>query len=202
VFPLSVPDWAPQIENMKLAKPLTSVHGGAPVTETAAAITWIAMPGKALAPGKSADVAVALGPLPLVSQMRFVVEPTYADGKPGPALPAATLTLTPAVDGQQAPGHATTHGGAATGSDPDAARYAELVAQAEQGGGFWSVAGWIVAALAAAAAVVAVLRGRRRGDPEPATDSDSAEPEAGEPEAGEPVGAGAKVTSWSYRDGP
>ena len=202
VFPLSVPDWAPQIENMKLAKPLTSVHGGAPVTETAAAITWIAMPGKALAPGKSADVAVALGPLPMVSQMRFVVEPTYADGKPGPALPAATLTLTPAAEGQQAPAHAgTSHGGGATGADPDEARYAELVAQAEQGGSFWSVAGWIVAALAGAAAVVAVLRGRRRGEPEPEADPDD-EPDSTEPEAGEPVGAGAKVTSWSYRDGP
>jgi hypothetical protein len=196
VFPLSVPDWAPQIENMKLAKPLTSIHGGTPVTETAAAISWIAVRGRNLAPGKTAELSVALGPLPMVSQMRFTLEPTYADGKAGPALPAAMLTLTPA-DGQQAPGHTSGHAG--TGSATEDQQFAELVGQAEDdGGGFWSAAGWIVAALVGAAAVVALMRGRRRGAELPETPAAEPEPE----DAGEPVAAGAKVSAWSYRGGP
>lgn len=198
VFPLSVPDWAPQIENMKLTKPLTSIHGGTPVTETAAAITWIAAGGRNLAPGKSTELSVALGPLPMVSQMRFTLEPTYAGGKPGPALPAATLTLTPS-DGQQAPGHTSGHGG--TGPATEDEQFAELVGQAQAedgGGGFWSAAGWIVAALAGAAAVVALIRGRRRG----AGPAEAPAAETEPADAGEPVGAGAKVGAWSYRDGP
>jgi uncharacterized protein YcnI len=43
VFPLSVDNWAPQITPLKLSTPLTSIHAGTPVTETAAAITWIAV---------------------------------------------------------------------------------------------------------------------------------------------------------------
>ena len=37
VFPLSVDNWAPQITPLKLSTPLTSIHAGTPVTETAAA---------------------------------------------------------------------------------------------------------------------------------------------------------------------
>ena len=61
VYPLSVDDWAPQITNRKLDTPLTSIHAGRRSPRPPRTITWIAMPGKALAPGKSADLAVALG---------------------------------------------------------------------------------------------------------------------------------------------
>jgi len=206
VFPLSVDDWAPQIVNRKLATPLTSIHGGTPVTETAASITWIAVNGP-LQPGKSADLAVALGPLPTADRMIFTVIPTYADGTVGPAMPPAALTLTPAPAGQQPGGH-TGHGdetGSGTsgsgddGSGDDAA-FAAVVAQAEEGPGFWSIAGWVVAAVAVAGAVVVMLRGRRRvedaGDDEAATDGEADE------DGEEPVAAGAKITAWSYRDGP
>lgn len=201
VFPLSVDDWAPLIENRKLATPLTSIHGGTPVTETAASITWVAVRGKSIAPGSSADLPVALGPLPQVSRMSFPVRPTYADGRPGPDLPPATLTLTPAVPGRQAPGHAGHGGPAAAEPAGDDAAFAALVAQADQGPGFWSIAGWVLAALAGAAAVVALLRGRRRSDAEtgPETDAEPA-PAAGTDEK-EPVGAGAKASAWRYRDG-
>lgn len=200
VFPLSVDNWAPQITPLKLSTPLTSIHAGTPVTETAAAITWIAVPGKALAPGGSADLAVALGPLPLTSTMTFHLEPTYAAGS-GPALPPAVLTLTEAAPGQ-ATGH-TGHDGTATepAAGSDDAVFAAVVAQAEQGPGFWSIAGWIVAALAVAGAVLAVLRGRRRetgsgDDDEPDEDGTGDDEATGE--GNEPVTAGARASSWRY----
>jgi hypothetical protein len=199
VFPLSVDNWAPLITNRKLATPLTSIHGGTPVTETAASITWIAVKGKAIAPGQSADLAVALGPLPTTSQIRFTVEPTYADGKTGPAMPPAMLTLTPAAAGQEATGHSGHSGTGSTSGDSSAddAAFAAVVSQAEQGPGFWTIAGWVVAALAVAGAVVMMLRGRRRSAP-----SDTAD-EPDEPaDDQEPVAAGTRVTAWSYKDGP
>jgi hypothetical protein len=192
VFPLSVDDWAPQIEMTKLDTPLTSIHGGDPVTQTAASITWIAVNGP-LAPGRSADLAVALGPLPTTSSMTFTVVPTYSSGKVGPAMPPATLRLTPAQPGQAAPGH-----GGHAGTTADDATFAAVVAQADGGPGFWSIAGWVVAGLALAGAALLLLRGRRvAGDEEPADDpADGAEP------AKEPVSAGARITNGSYRDGP
>lgn len=200
VFPLSVDDWAPRITQMKLATPLTSAHNGTPVTETAGSITWIAMPGKALTPGASTELTVALGPLPATNSMTFAFEPTYADGKPGPALPPASLSLTPAGAGRQ-PGH-TGHGGTGQqGAEPDAATLAAIADAADDGAGFWSIAGWVVAGLALAAAAVLLIRGRRPAE----VAEESVEESVEEPveEANEPVAAGApRVTSWSYRDAP
>jgi hypothetical protein len=199
VFPLSVDDWAPQITPLKLTTPLRSIHAGTPVTETAAAITWIAVKGKALAPGGSADLAVALGPLPMTSRMTFELKPTYAGGS-GPALPPAVLTLTEAAPGA-ATGHSTTHGGTAgePATSADDAAFAAVVAQAEQGPGFFSIAGWIVAALAIAGAAVTMLRGRHRaaegGDEEP--DDETGDDEASGDDQ-EPVTAGAKASNWRY----
>src|SRR4051794_11009839 len=87
VYPLSVPDWAPDITQQKLATPLDTIHGGTPVTEVTKDITWIAMPGKGIAPGASADLSVSLGPLPTLSQMHFDVTPAYADGHAGRPIP-------------------------------------------------------------------------------------------------------------------
>jgi hypothetical protein len=73
-----------------------------------------------------------------------------------------------------------------------------VVEQGDGGPGFWSIAGWVVAALAVAGAGVAVLRGRHR-----ATEAPDEEPEdeaGGDDEPGgekEPVGAGGKST-WRY----
>ncbi|GAB1641005.1 DUF1775 domain-containing protein [Krasilnikovia sp. MM14-A1259] len=259
VYPLSVDDWAPRIDPRHLDTPLETIHGGTPVDETAAAITWIAAGGKSIAPGKSADLPVALGPLPTLSSMRFTVQATYADGSQVPAMSAA-LTLTPAAPGQAPAAHAG-HGGTTqdgTGQDSpggssaaEDAEFAKIVSEADQGPGFWSVAGWVVAVLAAAGAVLALRRSRRRSAGEDAVDErpagDTAAPKAKTPkaktskadgpmadapekdgpaddasgaEAGdapdgteadgkkpadEPVGAGAsraRVTGWSYRDGP
>ncbi|WP_052359461.1 DUF1775 domain-containing protein [Actinoplanes friuliensis] len=196
VYPLSVDNWAPQIVQRDLDKPLTSIHGGQPVTETASAIVWIAMPGKSLAPGKSADLAVALGPLPVeTTQMSFAVEPTYADPAKGAAMPPAQLALTPAVPGQEGAAHGGHSGTGTSGtSDADAALFAALLDE-NDGPGFWTIAGWVVAALAAAAGVIAVLRSRRRNEPAASDDSSEDPPK-------ELVGAAPRVTSWSYKDGP
>ncbi|WP_158277687.1 DUF1775 domain-containing protein [Pseudosporangium ferrugineum] len=223
VYPLSVPDWAPQIEHRKLDKPLDSIHGGGTqVTETAASITWIAMPGKTLPPGRSADLTVALGPLPTTgSHMSFTVQPTYADPAKGAPMPPVVLNLTPAAPGQAAAGHGG-HGGTAagdtTGSDADAATFAAMADAADDGPGFWTIAGWVVAALAAAGGAVAVLRSRRRTETSPAAPAgESAAPtgETAAPAGGTAAPAGEaaaerelvpagkpRVTAWRYKDGP
>lgn len=199
VYPLSVDDWAPQITNRTLDKPLTSIHGGTPVTQTASDITWTAMPGKALPPGKSADLVVAMGPMPASARMSFTVQPTYADPAKGAPMPPAVMTLTPAAPGQETathPEHAgTADGGTGGTDDTDAATFAALL-EADDGPGFWTIAGWVVAALAAAVGALAVLRARRR----PA----ATEPAAAAAEEKELVGAAKapRITSWSYRDGP
>jgi hypothetical protein len=193
-YPLSVDDWAPMITHRPLATPLDGVHGEA-ITETAADITWTAMPGKALAPGKSAELPVAMGPMPASAQMSFTVQPTYADPAKGAPLPPAVLTLTPAAPGQGAATHGGGHAGS-TGSgtsDADAATFQALIDAADDGPGFWTIAGWVVAALAAAAGAIAVLRARRR--PAPA----AAEPEA-EQQDKELVGTAPKASNWRYQE--
>jgi hypothetical protein len=205
VYPLSVDDWAPLITNRKLQTPLATIHGGTPATETAADITWIAMPGKSLAPGKSADLSVAVGPLPTLSQMQFTIQATYANGTAGAAMPPVTLSLTPATAEQQAAAHAGHDAGTGTTADTSSAddsAFAAVVA-ADQGPSLWSIAGWVFAALAGAGAIVAVLRGRRRS-----AGAEEAEPTTEKPEQDEtkePVGAGAgkiRLSSWRYQDGP
>jgi hypothetical protein len=207
VYPLSVDDWAPQITNRKLQTPLATIHGGTPATETAADITWIAMPGKSLAPGKSADLSVAVGPLPTLSQMQFTIQATYANGSAGAAMPPVSLALTPATAEDQAAAHAG-HAGAATtapgsgSSAADDSAFAAVVA-ANQGPSLWSIAGWVIAGLAGVGAIVMAFRRRKGEETEaPGDPAESADPaESDEPK--ETVGAGAaKVTSWSYRDRP
>ena len=96
VYPLSVDDWAPKIQMRKVAEPLKTIHG-TETTEVTDSITWLAVAGHQLAPGRSADLPVALGPLPTLSSMQFTLSATYANGSPAPAMPPVTLTLTPAV---------------------------------------------------------------------------------------------------------
>ena len=197
-YPLSVDDWAPKIAMRKLSTPLATIHGDTAATETASAITWLAMPGRDLPAGKGIDLAVAVGPLPELSSMRFTVVTTYADGKPGPAMPAA-LTLTPAVAGGPAAGHG--HGGGTTGqtSPDEAALYAQTVADAQRGPSVWSIAGWVVAALALAGGVVLMLRGRHRAEEDDEPDEEESAAPAAKPAAEdrEPVAAG--TSKWAFR---
>ena len=212
LYPLSVPDFAPEITQKQLATPLNTIHGGAPATASASAITWIAMPGKSIKPGASADLPVTLGPLPTTTSMDFLVTATYADGKPGPAIPPAVLALTPATAEQLAEAHAGHDTGDGTPTaDPDAALFAQTVAQADNGPSWWSILGWVAAAALAAIAIVLIMRNRRRGaadgDDQDGDDQDGPDgDESAVPaDAGaEPVAAGAKLraSSWRYQDSP
>ena len=200
VYPLSVDDWAPQISTRRLSTPLATIHGGTPVEQTADAITWIAVGGARIAPGASADLSVAIGPLPALSSMRFTVEAAYADGAPAPAMPPATLTLSPA-DGAPAAGHHEAQ--QQPPSDEDAA-FAALAASARESDGGPStgaIAGWLAAAIAALVAAWLAVRGRHRADDEPGDPGEPDDEPAGESgrPAGdtgrEPVAAG----RWSLR---
>ena len=214
VYPLSVDDWAPRMTIRKLDTPLDGIHGGVPVTETTAEIIWTAMPGRGIPPGGSTDLAVSMGPLPTSALMTFTVRPTYADGSSVPALPPVGLELTPATSGGVTSGGGIGHD--ATGHDPGATQGTDVAAPpADDGPGPVSVAGWIVALLLAVFGSVALLRARRTAAKAAAVTAEAAAltAEAAAPTAprtGEPVSTGpaagrsttARVTAWSYRDGP
>lgn len=198
-YPLSVDSWAPKITYRKLAVPLDTIHGGTPVTDAADSIIWLAVNGTTIQPGQSADLTVALGPLPTLSSMRFTVDTKYADGKAGPTMPAS-VTLTPS-DGTAPVSH---HGGTATATDTSAAEdalFGQLVAQAQDDGPTpLSIGGWVVAALALLAAGGVMLRGRHRaeedpGEPDekPAGDDAASDEDTGK----EPVAAGS--SKWSFK---
>ena len=197
VYPLSVDDWAPSIAWRTLSDPVPTMHGNVPTTQTTGSITWFAVAGKALAPGKATDLSISVGPLPTLSSMPLRITTTYTDGKPGPVMPPATLTLTPGT------GEAAQHGHDAAGADSstaaEEAAFAAAVAAAQRGPSFWSIAGWVVAALALLGAGVVMFRGRHRAEEDDEPDEDDnteqpSEPAAGEPK--EPVSAGSK---WSYK---
>ncbi|NMO53606.1 DUF1775 domain-containing protein [Actinoplanes sp. TBRC 11911] len=212
LYPLSVDGWAPKIDTKTLATPIPQIHGGVPTTQVAEAITWIAMPGKALAPGKSADLTVALGPLPALSQMKWNFAATYGDGKPGPALTAPVVKLTPADPNDPSVAeHAAHEGGTAatgtttTGSD-DAENqfFAKTASDAQRGTSIWAILGWVVAGLAVLAGAVMMLRGRHRAeqDEEPSSSSSSSSDDdetesSSDGDEKEPVTAG--TSKWSFK---
>ncbi|MEU8239729.1 DUF1775 domain-containing protein [Actinoplanes missouriensis] len=212
VYPLSVDDWAPKISWQQLSRPIEQIHGATPVDQVPSAITWIAVNGTTIAPGKSADLTVAVGPLPTLSSMGFAVDARYADGSPAPAMPPAALTLTPSGGTAPAGHHGGSTGGGATGTDQTAglspaeqAAFDEILDESN-GPSVMSIAGWVVAALALAGAGWAFLRNRRRpGEPE---DRHRAEEEPGgeEPDENEtdpaesgrePVAAG--TSKWAFK---
>ena len=196
VYPLSVPDWAPQTTLRTLNPPLRSIHGGAPVTATTAGILWTATAGRAIAPGGTADLMVAMGPLPESDRITFTLQPTYADGSTGPALPPVAMTLTAPVAVMEDP----------TGGDD----FSDVLRQAEAGTSPWTYAGWIVALLIAVGAVVAVLRSGRACTPaadprsEAGTSGDAAAAASAEvtTDGDETIAPERRVSAWSYRDGP
>ncbi|MDI6099994.1 DUF1775 domain-containing protein [Actinoplanes sp. NEAU-A12] len=190
-YPLSVDSWAPRITYRKLTVPLGTIHGGTPATEAADSIIWLAVNGAAIQPGQSADLTVALGPLPTLSSMRFTVDTKYADGRAGPAMPA-TVTLTPSNGAAPA----THHGGSATGAAAAAENvvFANLVGSVDDGPTWASMSGWLVAALAMLAAGWVVLRGRHRATEEPEPDESPTGDDGGDKE---PVAAGS--SKWAYK---
>ena len=198
VYPLSVDDWAPKIDMQTLSQPLTTIHGGTPVTETAKAITWLAMPGRELGPGKSTRLGIAIGPLPAVSSMRFTAATTYVDGKAGPAMPAE-VGLTPAVDCQAA-GHGGHTGTDATngGSAAEDRLFGQVVSDAVRGPSIWSLGGWVLAALMLAGGLIYFFRGRHRAEEDDEPDDEDrkqTDVQDSATEPNQPVAAG----RWSFR---
>jgi hypothetical protein len=191
VYPLSVDDWAPQIEWQELSTPLKTIHNGTPVTQVPKSITWIAVGGKSIAPGAAADLSVAVGPLPTLSSVQFTLVGKCADGKTAPPM-TASMTLTPDPDGTAAAGH---HGAAeTTGTTSEDQLFEDAVAQAQQndrGASVLGIAGWVVAALALLGAGWIVLRNRHRAEPEEPDEG----PEESAAEEKEPVAAG----RWSLK---
>ena len=195
VYPLSVDSWAPRITYRKLAVALDTIHGGTPVTEVADSIVWLAVNGTTIQPGKSADLTVALGPLPTLSSMRFTVDTKYANGTAGPVMPAA-VTLTPSDGTAPVSHHGGSGGGTADVSAAEEVAFAAIAGSADEGTPWLSLSGWVVAVLALLGAGWAVLRGRHRAAEEPApeeTPDDESTPEDGK----EPVAAGS--TRWSFK---
>ncbi|GIE31343.1 hypothetical protein Ait01nite_043880 [Actinoplanes italicus] len=199
VYPLSVDDWAPRITYRKLSVPLDTIHGGTPVTEASDSIVWLAVNGAKIEPGKSADLTVALGPMPALSSVRFMMDTKYADGTAGPTMPA-TVATSPSNGGLPVSHHGGTAGN--EGSASEQALFDQIAAQAQQDDGPspLSIGGWVVAALALLAVGFMALRGRHRAEEEPGepeetpAGDDVAVDEDGEKE---PVAAG--DSKWSYK---
>jgi hypothetical protein len=229
VYPLSVPNWAPTITNRKLNPPMRSMHGDSLVTEVTASIAWTAAQGKAIPPKGATVLMIAIGPMPETETMTFTVQATYADGKTGPAIAPAVVTLTPAaVDpAVEEPQFDDGFDGGISENDV----------------GFAGIAGWVIAALCAVAGGVSVVRSRRSrintgpvktgpaktgpaktgpGKTGPAK-TKAGSPKIGHAEPGDATGADeaaaadevaiaannpadtvhrARVTAWSYRDSP
>ncbi|GIE94717.1 hypothetical protein Ari01nite_21820 [Paractinoplanes rishiriensis] len=187
VYPLSVDNWAPRIDIQKLATPLKQIHGATPVTEVAESITWLAMPGKALAPGKSAKLSIAIGPLPTLSSMKFTVYTTYPDGKAGPTMPAS-IALAPGVAGPNGTGH---HPGNAA----EDALFADVVADATRGPSIASMGGWVFGGLVLIGALFYFWRGRHRAEEDDEPDEEDRKQSESAEETKEPVAAG----KWSLK---
>jgi hypothetical protein len=217
-YPLSTDNWAPKITTRQLSTGLPTIHTGIPTTETTGAITWIAMPGHALAPGQSADLKISVGPLPTLSTMKFTVATTYTDGTAGPLMSPMNITLNPPTAAQIAAEHAG-HDESATGDtsgttadDPNAAdnaQFAKVVADATRGPSIWSILGWIVAGAALLVGILLMFRSRHRAEEDDEPEDDEATPAARAeigPETGsevavaddakEPVAAG----KWSLKE--
>ncbi|WP_432832382.1 YcnI family protein [Dactylosporangium sp. CA-092794] len=191
VYPLSVADWAPAMTNVKIDKPVESLHGYQ-ITDVTTAVKWIAMPGKELPPGGTTELPLSIGPLPAVAKLSFGVVLTNSDGtqvrwtgQPGAAAapgehPAPVLALTAAPAGQG--GHAAEHGGAipdgTADTAGDAADAADAGGSAPTGG--TSYLGWALAALVliAAICVFGVVLDHRRTAASGAQEPDAPTPDS------------------------
>lgn len=177
VYPLSVADWAPAMTNVKIDKPIESLHGYQ-ITDVTTAVKWVAMPGKALPPGGKTELPLSIGPLPSVANLSFGVVLTNSDGtqvrftgRPGTSAapgeqPAPVLALKAAPGGQGA--HAAGHGSATAEPASTPAAAADTGSSAAKGG--TSYGGWTLTTLLAVAAITVfglVFQRRRAaaGDP-------------------------------------
>jgi uncharacterized protein YcnI len=182
VYPLSVPDWAPQLTTRELPQAISQVHGTL-TSEVTSAITWIAVGQGAFKPGQPQELRVDMGPLPNISQLAFTVTQTYSDGTmvrwtgatPGKN-PAPVLKLLPGDGTTSHSGHTTDTGTAAAAPGGQAA---DTTATSTSSGSGIAGNGFALA-LAGAGLVaglligVVVARGRRNPELAAVLDSDGA----------------------------
>jgi periplasmic copper chaperone A len=121
VYPLSAPDWAPSYTEKKLDRPIPGVHG-TQEDQLVTAITWTAVPGKAIKPGQSSVLQVEAGPMPAAAQIVLKLVQTYSDGTTTRS--DATVKLSPPTGAAQ--GHDAHNGttanptsGPAAAAQPD-----------------------------------------------------------------------------------
>jgi hypothetical protein len=188
VYPLSADNFAPTIVTRPLASPLPGIHGPA-VTDTAATITYVAMPGQELPPGGTVTLTLSAGPMPAVGTLYLGVVLTCTDGtvvhwtrQPGTATGeqnAPAVTLAAAVADP------------ATAADSPA--QAGPAPQSDKGSG--ETAWWVFAAfvLIGGVTLFGLARQHRSRAPNTAVDTDQelASDNSSEPaEKDEPVAAG------------
>jgi uncharacterized protein YcnI len=165
VYPMSVPDWAPQTSNRTLDRPVDGLHHGT-TNEVTATVTWTRV--GAGRPGGTIDLSVSMGPMPDTDRLVFALIQTYSDGTvvtwgeqgaagaPAPKNPAPVVTLVAGSDSD----HAAQHGGASaaaglaeaapeSGSGPDGV---ELMGM--------GLAGGVAVGLGLGAVAIAVTRRR------------------------------------------
>jgi periplasmic copper chaperone A len=128
VYPLSAPDWAPALTEKQIDKPVSAIHG-TQTDQVVTAITWTAVPGRAVKPGQSSVLQVEAGPMPAAGQIVLRLVQTYSDGTVTRS--DATVQLSPPT-GQAAQGH-DAHGGAVAAEDTSTASSSD--ADSGSGGG-------------------------------------------------------------------
>ncbi|GAB3807575.1 hypothetical protein GCM10027605_38170 [Micromonospora zhanjiangensis] len=203
VYPLSVPDWAPQMTTRTLDNPIGGLHQGATSTVTSAVIWTRAGAGR---PGGAADLTISMGPIPQRDRLTFTLLQTYSDGTvatfgdpvagaPEPAGPAPVLTLLVGPDPVHGDGeqHAGGHSGTGTADDAAAAPVDEAAASTDDGSGLsggellaMGLAGGVAAGLALGAVAISVTRRRAlaTAGPQPsAATADTLAPTDGTPAA-------------------
>lgn len=175
VYPLSVSDWAPQMQTRSLATALPGVHG-TQQSEITTVVTWIAV-NKGLPPGGSAELSLEVGPLPQTDKLAFQIEQTNSDRSvvrytadataTGAAeRPAVVVRLRPPAAGES--GHAPVHGGAPNGTQQQAA----APAPEESRSNAW----WLAGAMLLIGVIAGLGIARQKRTP-PAPESDSSAPD-------------------------
>jgi uncharacterized protein YcnI len=162
-----VPGWTARTETTTLPTPVQTDDGE--VTEAISQVVWTADPSAAIAPGQYQTFTILAGPLPETGSLSLPAVQTYSDG-------SEVAWIEPAVAGQAEPEHPApvlqltapggdTAGGVVADSPADTTATSAAAATTDDGPSGTAVAGLvvaIVALLAAGAALVTGLAGRRR----------------------------------------
>jgi uncharacterized protein YcnI len=122
-----VPGWTVVPTKTTLPTPVT--EGNTTIKEAVTSVTWTANPGTQIAPGEFGEFDISAGPVPDADSMVFTATQTYSDGtvvewnEPTPASgaepehQAPTLTIGPAVAGDEGHSHSDAEAAATTSAE-------------------------------------------------------------------------------------